>query len=367
MTGGYVFVPNSVRDANPIFESEAFYSAARRLYGPFRTEPVQAIQSRVQSKQAPEGVPDTVVRSKAPEATVHVGGRKFADPWWILAKYKSPESLRDKRLIEELKYIIGNADPTFSVYVEQDDISNWRIVMEVPEGTRYPNLWFQLHLQFPALYPGNGPLMRFVDPPYHVNISDEGRIILPQVQEYYEDSLHVFDIVEEIRILLMKRRQRSRPYAGDDDAEVQPSGGVNPLVDANPVDHAHADAYANVAEYKRLVQERNAQNGKARESDITKGWTIERLPPDQRAGLEQLVATPRYYICPISRKMMTQPVKSPTTGLCYEKAALQQLLQANPDKAECPVTFKRFTAEDQDAPADPDMARRIAEFRSKNG
>jgi hypothetical protein len=200
-----------------------------------------------------------------------------------------------------------------------------------------------------------------------VNVSDEGRIILPEVQEYYEDSLHIFDIVAEIRILLMKRRQRSKPWPGDDDAETQPSGGVNPLVDASPVDHAHADAYADPAQYKRLVEERNAKNGMKQENDITKGWTISRLPQDERGPLELPVATPRHYLCPISRKLMTRPVRSPTTGLCYEQAALRQFIQANPDKAECPVTYKRFTADDMNAPADPDMAKRIADFKANNG
>jgi ubiquitin-protein ligase len=363
MTGGYVFVPNSVRDADPIFESEAFYSAARRLYGPFRQEPVEVILNRVKSGQAPEGVPDTVVKSKAPEAGVHLGGKKFGDPWWIVAKYKSPEGLRDTRIIEELSYIIWNDDPSFSVYVDQDDIASWRILMKLPEGTRYANLWFQLYFHFPLLYPANGPLIRFIDPPYHVNISDEGRIILPEIQEYYEDSLHVFDIVEEIRILLMKRRQRSQFWLGDDDEQTQQSGGVNPLVDPNgPVDHAHEDAYRNPLEYRRLVLERNAKNGKAQESEITNGWTIERLPPDQREGLRGRHATPRHYLCPISQELMKNPVRSPTTRLCYDQAALQQHIQANPGQAECPVTFKKFTQNDLDAPADLEMAMRILDF-----
>jgi hypothetical protein len=63
---------------------------------------------------------------------------------------------------------------------------------------------------------------------------------------------------------------------------------------------------------------------------------------------------------------MKHPVRSTTTRPFYEQAALRQHIQANPGQAECPVTFKKFTQDDLDAPVDPDMAKRIADFKAGN-
>jgi ubiquitin-protein ligase len=264
MTGGYMFIPKTMDDTDRLFQDEAFFNATIREYGPMLPqEELAQLRTRIAQDSA-EAKADTKMRSKNHEKTIGTSSRNFADAWWIIANKGRPESYRDARLLEELRYVAGNANPDIHVLVNRDDISEWRVLFRVDENSRYSNLWFQLLLKFPDLYPANGPFIRFVGPPYHVNVSEQGRINLPEVQEYYDESFHVFEIVEEIKLLLQKVRRRARLYRGDDDV-VEPADcgdGIDPLTDDNPIDNAHAQAYHDPARYKALVAEWNARNGK---------------------------------------------------------------------------------------------------------
>jgi hypothetical protein len=102
-------------------------------------------------------------------------------------------------------------------------------------------------------------------------------------------------------------------------------------------------------------------------ADITAGWHIERLSEDEEAYVVGLEAMPRSYICPISRKPMTEPVRSPTTGHWYEKRARENLLARN-EVSVCPVTGKRFNKRDDSGLAfDIPMAQRIRAFIDQDG
>jgi hypothetical protein len=237
------------------------------------------------------------------------------------------------------------------------------VLLKLHPKSRYPDLWFQLLLKFPEVYPSDGPLILLLNPPYHVSVSERGRVRLPEVQEYYDDSLHVFEIVEEVKLLLQKVRRRNRPWQGDDDVVEAPDhgNGISPLEDDNPVDDAHAQAYRDPAKYKALVNEWNAKNGKRSLDEITAGWDVLRAPEAQRRAVAGPGAAPRQYICPISQKLMSDPVHSPTTRYYYEKSALEGLLDGARD-AECPMTGKKFTAADRGLAVDAVMEQRIQEF-----
>jgi hypothetical protein len=201
-----------------------------------------------------------------------------------------------------------------------------------------------LLFKFPSLYPGNGPLIRFVRPPYHACVSEHGRIQLPEVQEYYDDSLHVFELVEEIKLMLQR--------------ENAPGAGA-------AIDDTHGKAWANRDQYRQLVGEWIRKNGVANPMDYTRGWEIVLMPDDRRAEVTGTEAAPRQYLCPLTKKPMKAPVLSPTTGYYYEKSALDALL--NEDGAECPMTGKKFTDRDRDLPIDRAMSQRIVIFFANNG
>jgi ubiquitin-protein ligase len=348
MTGGYAFVPKTIEEGLRIFEDEAFFNPTIREYSdPQPANRLQEIRQAVSADRAPAQA-DQRMRSKPIEVMLS-NARKFADVWWILANLAGSETFRDVRLIEELQYIAGNCNPTLEVFVNVDDISEWRVMLKVVEESRYPNSWFQLFLKFPDLYPANGPLIRLFHPPYHASVSDQGRLKLVEVQEYYDESIRVFEIVEEVRLLLQKE-----DITEDDAIDDARASVVAIRQDGVPV------------EYDRRVSEWHDHNKNEDWTVFTGGWELRRLPVAEKGNIEVREASPRQYICPISRKLMRDPVKSPTTGYYYDKSALQSLL-ARGKEAACPITGKIFMEVDHNLEIDPSMKQRIREFSARNG
>jgi hypothetical protein len=164
------------------------------------------------------------------------------------------------------------------------------------------------------------------------------------VQEYYDESLHVFEIVEEIKLHLQKR-----PTAED------------------AIDQAHADVLADESRYRELVRVQNGKSGKKTPEEFSQAWQLVIATADVKAAAAGKEAWPRQYICPITRKVMENPVLSPTTGQYYEQRALQTLIDSGGAKIVCPLTGKEFDrAVDRDLDVDVVMKRRILDFRTRN-
>jgi ubiquitin-protein ligase len=345
MTGGYVFVPKTMEEGLRIFEDEAFFNASIREYAePQPPSKQQELSQDVAADRAPAQA-DQRMRS-IPIERILSHGRRFADVWWVLANPPGTETYRDTRLVEELRYIAGNGDPTLEVFVNADDVSEWRVMLKLVPESRYPNTWFQLFLKFPDLYPANGPLIRLISPPYHASVSDKGRLKLVEVQEYYDESIRVFEIVEEVRLLLQKEKITEDDAIDDARARVV-QGGV-------------------LAEYDRMVAEWDRANGRKNWTDFTQEWEVKSITREERESVKVLEAPPRQYICPISRKLMRDPVRSVTTGYYYDRAALNSFLARGKEVA-CPITGKVFKEADRSLEIDPGMRQRITEFKTRSG
>jgi hypothetical protein len=167
---------------------------------------------------------------------------------------------------------------------------------------------------------------------------------LPEVQEYYDDTLHVFEIIEEIKLMLQTE--------------------ITKLDKGNAIDDEHRTAWEDQNQkYLPLVAQWNNTNGKANPELFTQGWNIEKGDASVGGGYQ---AWPRHYMCPLTRKAFKDPVRSPTTGCYYEKNALEDLIQRDGVDAECPRTGKKFTQADQHLPVDIAMKAKVVEFRDQN-
>jgi ubiquitin-protein ligase len=137
------------------------------------------------------------------------------------------------------------------VFIDQDMPWEWRILLYLDAGP-YTGLWFHLLFTFPERYPDNAPQLRFIGPPYHVNISEHGRIY-PEIT--YEREDRFMGIIPKIRGLLA-----TKP------------------VDPQPVDDKHGTVFQNQWEYDRRIQEARRKHGMARPEEFTRDWTITRRP-----------------------------------------------------------------------------------------
>ena len=334
MTGGICVRPVSIEDANPIFEDEAFFNSSMRKYEPFLNRSCDSLKQEISGNRDLQAG----CRRVPVQTTISTSG-KFVTPSWVVRDRKDRQdlTLRDARLVSELRMVAANANDSFEVYVDRKNIGIWTILVEGPEGSPYANRWWRLMMQFPREYPSNGPMVRFSDPPYHLNVSDQGRMIPPEVQDYYIESLHIFEIVEEIRIGLMSVNEK------------------------NPIDEDHLRVYRNSGAYQAKIQEYNLSHSKGSVEEWNMMCEDAPLPED-----DDDVVVPRQFICPISDTIMVNPVRSPTTCLFYEKGTLEQLLRIN-SRARCPVTGKLFGESDRCLSVGVQMKRLITEYKRRNG
>jgi ubiquitin-protein ligase len=360
MTGGLLFWPKTTAEALSIFQYEPFFRSSMRAWG--KVLPIGELP-RVK-REAPR------IDSRVParQNAFQLKEGPFCEAFLAIAEHVDTPDARGRRIVDELRIMAGASSDDFTVFVCEQDIGQWRVLLRAPENTCYGGWWFQLFIIFPPLYPGNAPIIRFLAPPYHVNIDDLGWIGLPPLHECYDDYLNILDLLEEIRILLMKRRPGRKCNVSDDDPptpEELADPSKNPLVDPNPIDNAHAEAYADVRRYKQLVEEANQKNGKRNPDEFIEGWEIRRANTQQRRKVAVKQAIPRQYRCTLTGQVMSSPVFSPTTQRYYEKRALAQHLDGNP-KAVCPSTGIQFTDEDRNLRIDAKMDGLLRQFRRAN-
>jgi ubiquitin-protein ligase len=85
---------------------------------------------------------------------------------------------REARLVEELRRIQRTGfHADVDVFVSDDDIATWHLVLHAPpgKGLLYDGGAWRLLIDFPAGYPSAPPIVYFVTPILHVNVSRDGR------------------------------------------------------------------------------------------------------------------------------------------------------------------------------------------------
>ncbi|KAE9993630.1 hypothetical protein EG327_004151 [Venturia inaequalis] len=85
-------------------------------------------------------------------------------------------NLRSSRLLGEIQSIAANPHPHMDVYVSEQDMSFWKIVMQGPPDSIYGSGTFVLYLHMEENYPTFAPKCRFVTSIYHPNVNKHGRI-----------------------------------------------------------------------------------------------------------------------------------------------------------------------------------------------
>lgn len=110
---------------------------------------------------------------------------RLATPHHICSKYRTTNipNPRQRRILRELHAAARKVDPDSPDYDPEMKVFTflsrydiWKVCFKGYEGTPYENKWWLLYVTFPELYPVQPPDIRFVSVPYHINVSDEGRI-----------------------------------------------------------------------------------------------------------------------------------------------------------------------------------------------
>jgi len=110
-----------------------------------------------------------------------------------------------KRISKELKDIQDLADDSlFEVFVTEDNILDWKVMIKGPKNTPYEGGLFMLHVVFPQQYPFQPPKVQFVTSIYHCNVSSEGRLCLNVLRDSWTPSLTFIKVMENIKLMLIE-------------------------------------------------------------------------------------------------------------------------------------------------------------------
>ena len=90
-------------------------------------------------------------------------------------------------------------DPDLVIFPDSKSLDKWQVYIKSPIDTPYIGKWFFLLVTFPKDYPIEAPLVKFISVPYNLNISSEGRICMENLEKGYISSIHVIDVLQQIK------------------------------------------------------------------------------------------------------------------------------------------------------------------------
>jgi ubiquitin-protein ligase len=112
---------------------------------------------------------------------------------------------RFARALRELKYLeahLPQGHSTYDVWMHDGRIDKIRVLLPGPPKSCFANRWWNLDITLPPQYPTSPPIFRFVDVPYHPNVSPEGRVLFTALDRGYTPDKTIWDLVVATRNLL---------------------------------------------------------------------------------------------------------------------------------------------------------------------
>lgn len=306
-TGGIAIFPRNLKTGINLFNQEGFFNVDIRQFGEFHKGTLtQEVFGKL--PKYTENDLDKEIKIKPFEYADE--NRLVTSPSYAISEFskelqlgKVAQSARpnQKRIIRELMKIVNEPDGDIRVFPLKDRVDVWRVLIK-GFGKFYEKKWFFLIIEFTPEYPQHYPFFRFIKPPFHPNITDHGRICLDTLDQNYRSDKSVRDLIGEIRLLLYE-----------------------PNFDS-PVDLKRENLKSRMNEFEQTVNEWNNMNGKDTPEEWEKDWKIQ---PDGQIDAQNLsiADVPEGFICPITRKIMKEPVKAQPTQIYYEREALRKYLK----------------------------------------
>ncbi|GAM19447.1 hypothetical protein SAMD00019534_026220, partial [Acytostelium subglobosum LB1] len=199
-TGGTCFVANSSVEGVALFEREALLNlAARDNFKPFSLS--------INDRNAFESLSATMVTSIERKVDVgSVAGKYLSQinsATALAVDNAASPSSTSKRILKEYNSFKQDMDTDiFNIFVNENDISSWKILMKGPIGTAYEKGYFMVTVVFPTGYPFKPPRVRFETKVYHCNISSDGLICLDVLKDQWSPALSVHKLMLSISSLL---------------------------------------------------------------------------------------------------------------------------------------------------------------------
>ncbi|KAM3604716.1 uncharacterized protein V6R79_015353 [Siganus canaliculatus] len=290
-TGGCCFKPQTTKEGLRLFEIETVLSLEQRTLKK-TLDPSSITENTLTSMFATNGYdesPETSLPSQIHSkvtATQSTLKKKIPElkKGWFLEK--------DKRILEELRSLHCDPHPYIRVFPSESDFTFWKILMEGPPDTPYEKGVFELYCQFVPDYPVKPPLIRFLTKVYHCNVNSVGRICHNIFDRNYNAHITMREILEAVYGLL-----------------------IIPEPD-DPLDSVLAEEFLT----SRETYEREAE----KHTEETAGKSLDDM--EKKLVDPVLQFTPQHLICPLTKKMFIDPVKT-LYGTVYERKAIEDHLK----------------------------------------
>ncbi|KAM9307146.1 uncharacterized protein KZ484_000500 [Pholidichthys leucotaenia] len=290
-TGGCCFKPETSKDGLKLFETETVLSLEMRKPRN-KADPTSITQTLLTSFFATceyDTVPEAILPSQiSSKVTVTQNALKKK-----LQEAKDGRFMeKDKRILEELKNLHCEPHPYITVFPSESDFTFWKILMEGPPDSPYENGVFELFCQFGQDYPVKPPTVRFVTRIYHCNINNVGRICHNIFDRNYNAQITMREILDAVFGLLM-------------DPEPQ-----------DPLDSILAEEYlTNLETYKQEAK---------KHTEKAAGESLDEKEKKLVEPGEEFI--PPHLICPLTKKIFVDPVKT-KHGAVYERKAIEKHLK----------------------------------------
>ena len=312
-TGGLAFRPSSIAEGISLFEMEAFLSIElREKPTPFTGDITDDVFERLQN----ELIYDKDARNRI--LSIAKAKQKLSTPRRAISQLSGTSNDRLIRIAKELRIAYRWPDEEIKVYPVDNYVDQWRVFLKGPIGTPYEGKWWYIFVTFPDTYPDAPPVFRFISVPYHINISNEGRICMNTINQDYLSTTNVMELISNIKALLML-----------------------PNFD-HPIDIAKLTLYnENKAGFELKVAQ-SVLAAKDDYNDYLDGVPINDDAPDGFVVPEEV------YVPPQNRSPITGNPIDPanaimaSSGILYDRDELKTLLRSSP-QPRCVVTGKILT------------------------
>ncbi|RDW73653.1 hypothetical protein BP5796_07095 [Coleophoma crateriformis] len=110
--------------------------------------------------------------------------------------------------LDEMRLMVANPCQFMDVYVNESDMSFWKVVMAGPAASPYENGTYVLFVHLTTRFPRTPPAVRLLTPILHPNIKKHGRICHGILANGWDPNFHIYDILQDIYGLLATPEMR---------------------------------------------------------------------------------------------------------------------------------------------------------------
>jgi len=97
-----------------------------------------------------------------------------------------------------------DSHPLFEVFIDETDITLWKIIFSGEKETPYSGRCWILYMEFPETYPQSPMIVRFITPIYHCNINNDGKICHDILNDQWNPNVTVMEVMNKIVELIAR-------------------------------------------------------------------------------------------------------------------------------------------------------------------